>query len=117
MLVLLSFHISLLLFLLLPYKQLLPIIKAPNKTIKIEWLIGIALVAIILFETIGYAVYSRPLFAIGNIELKKDGKDMAVTSITRNKSYTTENGGYSTEGTSTFIEDKKVKINEKDTFA
>lgn len=43
-------------------------------------------------------------------ELKNDGKDMAVTSITRNKQYTTEDGGYSTEGTTTFIEDKKEKI-------
>ena len=43
-------------------------------------------------------------------ELKSDGKDMAVTSITRNKQYTTEDGGYTAEGTTTFIEDKKEKI-------
>lgn len=43
-------------------------------------------------------------------ELKNDGKDMAVTSITRNKQYTTEDGGYSTEGTTTFVEDKREKI-------
>ena len=43
-------------------------------------------------------------------ELKSDGKDMAVTSITRNKQYTTEDGGYTEEGTTTFIEDKKEKI-------
>lgn len=43
-------------------------------------------------------------------DLKNSGKDMAVTSITRNKEYTTEDGGFSTEGTSTFIEDTKVKI-------
>ena len=43
-------------------------------------------------------------------ELKNSGKDMAVTSITRNKQYTTEDGGYSAEGTSTFVEDTKEKI-------
>lgn len=43
-------------------------------------------------------------------ELKNSGKDMAVTSITRNKQYTTEDGGYSTEGTSTFAEDVREKI-------
>ena len=43
-------------------------------------------------------------------ELKNSGKDMAVTSITRNKQYTTREGGGSTEGTSTFVEDIKDKI-------
>ena len=43
-------------------------------------------------------------------ELKNDGEDMAITSITQNETYIIRNNKYTTKNISTFAEDKNVKI-------